>query len=322
MGFTSGLVGVGGALAGMFGGGGASSVNLPQQWNMPNMTGAATGAYGGIGNLAPLTNEGYNALPYAESLFNQMYGNQYAAGAQGGAGVASGMGTSAATGAYGAGNALMGAGVSALPYGQQIMNTAFDPQQALYARTAQQTTDQTRAGLEARGMDNTPYGAGVEGQTMANFNIDWQNAQLQRQIQGAGGLNNIFSGAGGAINQGAGIANTAAGQYLTASGMPYATNVGIGQNQQGAINNLIGTGQSGANLANVSIQDYLAYVQGGTNQQNANNATAQLGLNQSQMAFNQNMGYGSALGQGAAALGKGWGNTSTSPFATSMFNWG
>jgi len=287
---------------------------------MPNMTGAATGAYGGIGNLSPLTNEGYNALPYAESLFNQMYGNQYAAGAQSGAGVASGMGMGAATGAYGAGNALMGAGVSALPYGQQIMNTAFDPQQALYARTAQQTTDQTRAGLEARGMDNTPYGAGIEGQTMANFNIDWQNAQLQRQIQGAGGYNNILQGGGNAINTGAGVSNAAAGQYLNASGMPYATNIGIGQNQQGAINNLIGTGQAGANLANVSIQDYLAYIQGGTQQQQANNQTAQLGLNQSQMAFNQNMGYGGALGGGMAALGKGWGNTSTSPFATSAFS--
>src|SRR5258708_23118892 len=104
---------------------------------------------------------------------------------QQGAGVASGLGQNAAMGAYGAGGQLMGAGQQLLPWGQQIMNTGFDPQQALYHRTQQQTQDQTRAGLEARGLDSSPYGAGVEGQTMANFNIDWQNQQLQRQAPAA-----------------------------------------------------------------------------------------------------------------------------------------
>src|SRR5258708_36165262 len=105
---------------------------------------------------------------------------------QQGAGVASGLGQNAAMGAYGAGGQLMGAGQQLLPWGQQIMNTGFDPQQALYHRTQQQTQDQTRAGLEARGLDSSPYGAGVEGQTMANFNIDWQNQQLQRHAAAAG----------------------------------------------------------------------------------------------------------------------------------------
>jgi hypothetical protein len=66
-----------------------------------------------------------------------------------------------------------------------LQQSGFDPQQALYARTQQQVQDQTRAGLEARGVDMTPYGAGIEGQTMSNFNIDWQNQQLQRQIAAA-----------------------------------------------------------------------------------------------------------------------------------------
>src|SRR5262249_46318276 len=72
-----------------------------------------------------------------------------------------------------------------------IIEQGMDPQNALYGRTAQQLQDQTRAGLAARGILMDPYGAGVEGSTMSNFNIDWQNNQLQRRIaaaQAAGGL--------------------------------------------------------------------------------------------------------------------------------------
>src|SRR5258708_10034458 len=209
MGFTSGLIGAGGALAGLFGGGGASSVPLPPTFNMPNMGGAANSAYGGIGNLGQYTSMASSAMPYAQNTFQNLYNNPYAGGMQQGAGVASGLGQNAAMGAYGAGGQLMGAGQQLLPWGQQIMNTGFDPQQALYHRTQQQTQDQTRAGLEARGLDSSPYGAGVEGQTMANFNIDWQNQQLQRQAAAAGAAGGLYGQAGQGINTGAGIQNQA-----------------------------------------------------------------------------------------------------------------
>jgi hypothetical protein len=86
------------------------------------------------------------------------------------------------------------------PLGQaagQILQTGFDPQSALYNRTAQQVLDQSRAVNAMSGVGTSPYGAGVTGQTMANFNIDWQNQQLQRQAQAAqsaGNLTNLLPG--------------------------------------------------------------------------------------------------------------------------------
>ncbi len=184
--------------------------------------------------------------------------------------------------------------------GGQIANTAFDPQQALYNRTLQQTQDQTRSGLEARGMDNTPYGAGVEGQALNNFNIDWQNNQLQRQIAGGGA-------AGGLIGQGAGLQAGAPGQYLQASGMPYATSQGIGSGQLGTLGQLGQFGTQGAQIPQQQVADYLNYLGWGTGQQNAGNQ-AQLGLgnfglNQANQGFNQQQTMFGDIGKiGSAAL--------------------
>lgn len=153
-------------------------------WMVQNV-GAAGAPYGQSATdiAKTLTGAGQGAL--------DMY-NQYAPGFMSGA---AGQGAQAQQ----AGDQLSGAYAPLQQGAGQVMQTAFDPQQALYARTAQQLQDQTRAAESARGIGMTPYGAGVEGQTMANFNIDWQNQQLQRQLQG-------LAGAGSALGQyGAGV---------------------------------------------------------------------------------------------------------------------
>lgn len=68
--------------------------------------------------------------------------------------------------------------------GNQVMQTAFDPQNALYDKTQQQVQDQTRAGQAARGLGNSAEGSMEEANAMSNFNVNWQNNQLQRQAQG------------------------------------------------------------------------------------------------------------------------------------------
>jgi len=73
--------------------------------------------------------------------------------------------------------------------GNQTYQTALDPQNALYGRTAQRIQDQVRAGQAARGLGNSSYGAGLEDQAMNNFNIDWENQQLARQTQGLNAMN-------------------------------------------------------------------------------------------------------------------------------------
>jgi len=324
MGMSMGLIGAGGALAGLFGGGGANSVQLPPQFNMPNMGGAAQNAYGGIGNLDQYTQLGSSMMPYAQNTFQGLYNNPYAGGAQAGANTASGLGMNAALGAYGAGGNLMGAGMMALPAAGQIMQTGFDPQQALYNRTAQQTQDQSLAGLAATGMATSPYGAGVEGQTMANFNIDWQNQQLGRQATAAGAAGGLLGAGGNAINMGAGIMNTAPGQYAGAAAMPYATSMGIGGGQNQAIQSMLGLGQGAQGLANTQIQDYLAYLGVGNQAGGVANQQAALALQQQNQGFNQNMQLGNMLGRSIYGIGQGYGGGGFggSPLFQNMFGGG
>jgi hypothetical protein len=114
-----------------------------------------------------------------------------------------------------------------------LIQQSFDPQQALYNRTVQQTQEQTRAGLEARGLDMSPYGAGVESSALSNFNIDWQNSQLQRELAGAQGVGGLASGIGGLagqmnqIGQTVGQLGTAGGNLLTGAGAMNTSAAGL-----------------------------------------------------------------------------------------------
>jgi hypothetical protein len=137
-----------------------------------------------------------------------------------------------------------------------ILNTGFDPQSALYNRTAGQLLDQARAAEAQSGVGTTPYGAGVTGNTMSNFNIDWQNQQLARQTQaaqaaqglsgqqasnitGAGGLLSGLTGAG--ANLGLGVAGQRLAQDQAANNILNQT-TGLGAN--------LGLGVAGQRLAN------------------------------------------------------------------------
>jgi hypothetical protein len=230
----------------------------------------------GIGGLGQF-NAYQGLFPQYQGIGQGLVGDPNAQGFQQGAGTASQLGQGAALGAYGAGGGLMG-------LGGQIANTAFDPQSALYNRTVQQLQDQTRAGESARGIANTPYGAGLENQALGNFNIDWQNQQLQRQIQGG-------QAAGGLVGQGAGLQAGAPGAYYGASALPYQTSQGIGQGQLGALGQIGQFGAAGAQIPQQQIQDYLNYLGWGTGAQNAGNQAqlglGQFGLNQSKQAFDQ-----------------------------------
>lgn len=84
---------------------------------------------------------------------------------------------------------LQGAGTS-------ILRTAFDPQQSLYNSLFQQRSDQVNAQNAMSGVQG-PYAAGVANDALDTFNIDWQNAQLQRQAQGIQSGGQAFAGASG-----------------------------------------------------------------------------------------------------------------------------
>ena len=76
-----------------------------------------------------------------------------------------------------------------------IQQQAFDPQNALYNRTQQQLTDQINAQQGLRGLGTSGVVGSELNQALSNFNIDWQNQQLQRMLQGNQGMAADYSAA-------------------------------------------------------------------------------------------------------------------------------
>jgi hypothetical protein len=200
----------------------------------------------------------------------------------------------------------------------QLLQTGFDPQSALYNRTAQQLLDQQRAINAMSGVGTSPYGAGVTGQTMENFNIDWQNQQLQRQLSAAQGASQLAPAAANLAATSAGLPasvyNTQQQAILNALGQQTQA-AGTGA---GALTNLIsGLGAAG----NIPISYLSALTQAGAQPYNVATGTGQnalstlsnlLSLGNTQYTLPQNLLNSLAnymqLGQGAAQIGGQLGN--------------
>lgn len=283
----------------------ASNVQLPPQFQMPGMGQAANSALQGIQNL-PGVGLGAQTIPQAQAAAAQLYNNPGQAALLQGAYGAQNLGQNAALGQYGQGGALASYGAGLLPYSQSLLQMGFDPQQALYNRTAGQLQQQSLANLANAGLGTSPYGQGVLGNTMGNFNIDWQNQQLQRALQGAQGAGNVLGQGGQAIGAGTGLQNAAAGQYGQFGALPFGAYGQIGQGQFGALQGLQGIGQGAQELAQTPIKDYLSYLGQGTQQQNANAYLANVGLQQANAQFNQNQQLGQNLGGGLYGLGQAY----------------
>jgi hypothetical protein len=204
------------------GGGGSSG-----QYYIPTGLGTAdtqwqglqTGNYNTYGQTSPGIQGAAGQSFNAGQAANQDYGWAY----QNAAGNAGNQYTNLGTNLQGAAQQDFNAQGALGQAGAQVMNTAFDPQSALYNRTYQQLQDQTGATNSMYGLGSSAAGAGVANQALGNFNIDWQNQQLQRQTQGlqaygaALGQGSTIAGQGGALG-GAG-----AGYTLQGGQVPYQT---------------------------------------------------------------------------------------------------
>lgn len=172
--------------------------------------------------------------------------------------------------------------------GASILNTAFDPQQALYQDTLNRLQQQEGAQAASSGVMGTPYGQAVADQATNKFNLDWQNQQLQRQI--AGGQ--------------AGAALDTAAQSL--AGMPMQRELAAMQGDltaQAGAQSLFGGGLQGL-ISGLSAPSNLLNTQA-TNYLNAANQAANLGNNQyllPQQVMNDLQSYLS-LGQSASQIG-------------------
>ena len=286
-------------LSSLFGGGPAAGVPTPSYVSpalyglaIPGQTTQApTGAidpnavggqyYGGVGNLG-----GYNTygslLPQAmgigQGMVNDPSAMQYLQGAITG----SGLGTGAAFNQYGAGANLYG-------LGGPTIQTAFDPQNALYNRTLQQTLGQQMGSLYGAGLGTTPLGQSILGNTLGNFNIDWQNAQQGRQLAGLQALNQLYPTA-------ANLQGTAAPLFMQSAGMPWQAGQTIGGQALNTLGGLGGFGTNAANIPQMQLQDYYNLMGWGTGAQNQAFQQAQqanfldpMAIAASQNQFNQNL---------------------------------
>lgn len=220
-------------------------------------------------------------------------------------------------GAASAGNYLLGLGpqleqnAGALgTAGSAVLNTAFDPQNALYNRTQQQTTDQANAINAMYGLSSSPYGAGVANQANENFNIDWQNQQLARQAQG-------IQSAGAAFTGQAGLGQAGASDTFQGASLPYQT-----YNQQyNDIFNMLGQANSGVTgatgLDTNSLNALAAYLKLGQ-------SATSVGQAGSAQNFAQNQALGAGLGSSLSGLASAFGgsnNSSSSSSSSGLGNW-
>ena len=202
--------------------------------------------------------------------------------------------------------------------GQNVFNLALDPQSALYNRTQQQLTDQVNAGQALRGLGTSAVGGQEYNQAMSNFNIDWQNQQLSRALQGAQGLGSLYGQAGSygqlgnqELAQSLGYAGQVP-QYTLAGGQtPYQTS-------QSIYNNAIAQAQG----IQGQIIPYLNYGQGAV--QNAFNQQSQAAGAAGALANQGISGLGSAFGNlFGSGGGSGFGYSGTgSLFGTDTGSYG
>jgi hypothetical protein len=215
------------------------TVTLP-----PGMQSAAeSNAFGGIGGLSSYNQ--YNptaALGFTNMLTNNPFTGQF----QQGAAQAANLGGAGANNIFGGAQQLQG-GAGA------VLNTAFDPQQALYQRYLQQLQQQSQANYAQSGVGSSPYAAGLMDQNLQNFNTTWQAQQLANQVAGL----NAATGAQGAATSMYGAAPNLAFQ---SAAYPYTASSTIANQGMMALSQLLGYGQAGAQLPQQQIGDYISLL--------------------------------------------------------------
>ena len=143
----------------------------------------------------------------------------------------------------------------------QVLQTGFDPQSALYNQQYGQQLDQQNAINAQNGVSGSPYAAGITGQAGQNFNIDWQNQQLNRQLSALGGASSADTAAAGNL---ATLQSTGVNDYNALT--------------TGAVNNANSLINTGTGALNTGINTGVGALSGlGATAVGANNAASDLG---------------------------------------------
>jgi hypothetical protein len=241
----------------------------------PAQQGAADSAY--MSGADALTSGGQalqaTAIPGYQSLYSNVQNNPYYAGAQAASGQTAALGQQFQTNATADQTALNQMGTQLGAYAPGIMQTAFDPQNALYQQQYQQQMDQQNAINAMYGVGGSPYGAGTAGQTANNFNLNWQNNQQQRQLAGVQGLQGLTSAMSGAYAGAQNLGQTGIDVGYQTSQLPNATYTQQQAQVQAALDALVNGTNSSFSTTQQAVGDYGTYLKlGQSATANAQNA--------------------------------------------------
>jgi hypothetical protein len=181
--------------------------------NWQNLLTQEMGTYGNFGQLTPL---------YQQSLtgtINNPYSNWY----QSQAGAAGNQDLNLANLLQGQANSNFSQQNALLNAGANVFNLGLDPQNALYSQTLNNVQQQVNANNSAYGLGSSAAGAGVANQAISNFNMDWQNNQLSRALQGLQGYTGAANTAGQYGQLGTQQYSAVPGYTLASGQTPYQT---------------------------------------------------------------------------------------------------
>lgn len=209
-----------------------------------------SGAGSPAGQLFPGAQNSFNwfANPSLPGSFGNAAGNQALTGAQVGAG-------------------LGGAGGPALQNaGMGILQTGFDPQNALFRQQQGLVADQSNVANSMAGVGGTPYGASTTANALGNFDLNWQNNLLKRQ----------------------GLAGTAAEPLLQAAptlaassaALPFQTGVGINQAGLTGAQGLAQLGNNQFAIPQALLNDLQSYLNLGQSASGISGTLGNMGVNQ------------------------------------------
>jgi len=235
-----------------------SDSNVPSVPLDPNQTAAQNATFGNIQGMSAAT-------PQFQGVFNSQATNPGVPGAQAGAQAGGAALTGQGDQNLGTSASMAGAFPTLLPFMQQALQTGFDPQNALKGQLGQQSRDTTNQDLASRGLQYSPFGAGVASTQDQLFNTNWLQSQLNREQTGANTANTLLGAGVNTAQAGAGLGNTGAKQLAEGGALPYMTNTGINQdlasflpyltqNQQQMIQDLLHYGSNANQTAGVAVQ--------------------------------------------------------------------
>jgi len=280
---------------------GAFGANTPSpqvsSYQLPGMGEASSGFLGGTQNLTggSFGQTANQFLPQMQGITQNLINQSGPLSAYGmqTAGQFAPQGVGVGQGSIDLAGQLQGGASSLVPYAQNIMQQGMDPQQAVYNRALQQTTDTTGANLANSGVGNTPYGQSVLGNTVGQFNTDWQQNLLNRQTQAAGAAGSLVNSAGQAGATADALGASGTNNAIQSAMLPYSVNSQVGGQNLNWLNQLGSGTNTYAALPQMAIGDYGSYL-GIGNQANSiynqgQEALANFQAQQQQQLFN-NMG--------------------------------